>query len=133
MMKNVSREEASPEQLPVSITQFIEKMKSRFGKSEDIIYREMTLAGIPTVMVYVEGLGDPRLLIEAIHADLPLFIEFPNQSPEVRMKMLKELTITMGKVGEASLFKRLKGNCCPGIRSSSWMEHQPHCTLVLKH
>jgi spore germination protein KA len=114
MMKNVSREEASPEQLPVSITQFIENMQSRFGKSGDIIYRELTLGAIPTVMVYIEGMGDPRLLIEAIHADLPLFIEFPNESPEVRMKMLKELTITMGKVGEASTFQEVEGKLLSG-------------------
>jgi spore germination protein KA len=100
--------------LPVSIAQFIENMKSRFGKSGDIIYRELTLGAIPTVMVYIEGMGDPRLLIEAIHADLPLFIEFPNQSPEVRMNMLKELTITMGKVGEANTFQEVEGKLLSG-------------------
>lgn len=59
-------------------------------------------------MVYIEGMGDPHLLIEAIHKDLPLFIEFPYQSPEERMRMLKELTITMGKVGKPEPIKRLK-------------------------
>lgn len=93
MMKNTTRDHVSQEKLPASITQFIENMKSRFGLSGDIIYREVNVGSIPTVMVYIEGMGDPRLLIEAIHKDLPLFIEFPNQSPEERMKMLKELTI----------------------------------------
>ena len=77
MTENTTRNHVSQEKLPVSIAQFIENMKSRFGQSGDILYRELIVGAIPTVMVYIEGMGDPHLLIEAIHKDLPLFIEFP--------------------------------------------------------
>lgn len=77
MMKNLTPGEASQENLPASLAQFIDDMKSRFGQSGDIIYRELQLGAIPAVMVYIEGMGDPRYLIEAIHADLPLFMSLP--------------------------------------------------------
>ncbi|MHA2855594.1 spore germination protein [Paenibacillus lautus] len=114
MMKNLTPGEAPQENLPASLTQFIDDMKSRFGQSGDIIYRELQLGAIPSVMVYIEGMGDPRYLIEAIHADMPLFMNLPDQRPEERMKMLQELTITMGKVGEARTFQEVEKKLLSG-------------------
>lgn len=113
-MQNITRKEGLQEALPILISEFIENMKTRFGQSGDIIYRELLLGTIPAVIVYIEGMGDPRFLIEALHMDSPLFKELTNQSPDDRVRMLKDLTITMGKVGEATTYSEVEENVLSG-------------------
>ena len=102
MMKNLTPGEASQENLPASLAQFIDDMKSRFGQSGDIIYRELQLGAIPAVMVYIED-GRSPLSNRSDSCRFAAVHESPDQRPEERMKMLQELTITMGKVGSPDL------------------------------
>jgi spore germination protein KA len=73
-----------------------------------IVYREITLGLKPAVIVYIDGLADPNRLLEAIHHDMSFYLEEELQSSEELFKLLKERTITMGRVGEAATFAEVE-------------------------
>ncbi|MEK3734193.1 spore germination protein [Paenibacillus sp. FSL M8-0334] len=101
--------------LPDSLPQFMKEVNNRLGESPDIVWREIALGSAPAVILYMDGLGDPIDLLEAIHQDWLFFEGEGEQTPGDRYRVLKERTITMGKVGEAATFsdmmeKLLSGN-----------------------
>lgn len=100
--------------LPDALPVFLDRMRRRFGQSPDIVYREIALGRFPAAIAYVEGLGDPRFLIEAVHRDMALFAELGDEPPEKLLRLLKARTITLGKVGETNAFSEVETQMLAG-------------------
>lgn len=100
--------------LPDSLALFVEDMKIRFGESTDIIYRLITLGPFTAAIIFIEGLGDPQLVIQAIHRDLFLFEQLDPHQPEESLNLLKARTLTSGKVGEAQTYSEIEAEILSG-------------------
>ncbi|CAG7600466.1 Spore germination protein A1 [Paenibacillus solanacearum] len=95
-------------QLADSAASFLRAMKDRLGESADIVYREMKLGPHAVIFVFVEGMGDPRHVIESILKDADWFSDSPvGLSPEACLTFLKERTIALGKVGEVRTYPEM--------------------------
>jgi len=102
------------EKIPESQPLFLEGLNRRLGNSTDIIYRFLALGPFPAVIIFIEGLGDPNFLIEAIHKDHALFNELPGEFPGNCLTLLKEQTITLGKVGEVRSYGDIEAEILSG-------------------
>jgi len=99
---------------PETIAAFEADLKAITGESADVVYRTMMLGPFSMVIVYIEGLADPHFLIEAIYNDDYLFENVYGRSADDYIKLLKERTITMGKVGEADSYPELEAQLLVG-------------------
>lgn len=106
-MTELHHSDSRQDKLPGSLPLFLKEMRSRLGDSTDIIYRFLALGPFSAAIVFIEGLGDPQFLIEAVHRDMLLFGEMDSRHPDESLKLLKERTITLGKVEEAHSFARI--------------------------
>lgn len=102
------------DKLPESLTLFVEGMQARLGTSTDIIYRYITIGPFSAVAVFIEGMGEPRYLIKAIHEDFNLFNGLEAAMPEACLKLLQERTLTLGKVGEIHSYMRAEAEILSG-------------------
>ncbi|WP_010268074.1 spore germination protein [Paenibacillus senegalensis] len=103
------------EPLPDSIIEIKELMRNRLGTSPDIVIRDMRIGPIPAVILYIEGMGDPQPLLQAIHQDMAMFYDEKEPSPEHYINILQLRSITLGKIGQADTLgaveeKLLSGN-----------------------
>ncbi|WP_128655225.1 spore germination protein [Paenibacillus sp. 598K] len=87
-------------------TTFIEDMKGLLGDSPDIVYRSARLGGIDSWFIYVEGLADPRPLLEAIHYD-PILAEGCILDAEGVYARLKQPTLTSGYLSEGQELRQI--------------------------
>lgn len=99
---NVLNERDNDNVLPDNADAFMKTAKAVVGASPDIVYREIELGARPAVVLFIEGLGEPHELLEAIRQDAPLYSENPEESPEETVQRLKVHTITRGNLGEAA-------------------------------
>jgi len=82
----------------INPTTFIADMKALLGDSPDIVYRSARLGGIESWFIYVEGMADPRPLLEAIHFDSMLVED--KLDPQQVYTHLKQPTIASGYLSE---------------------------------
>ncbi|WP_375373940.1 spore germination protein [Paenibacillus sp. S150] len=113
-MADLSNADAVQEKLPDSLPLFIEEMNCRFGKSTDLVFRFLEIGPFSAAIIFIEGFGNPRFLIEAIHRDLFLFDQLRSDQPEESLRLLQERTITLGKVGEARTFSQVEAEILSG-------------------
>ncbi|MNO34859.1 Spore germination protein A1 [compost metagenome] len=113
-MTGLKQADTPPMRLSGTLPLFIEDMKHRFGESTDIIYRHMAIGPFTTAIIFIEGLGDPQLVIEAIHRDQFLFGQLNLHQAEECLKQLKERTITVGKVGEVQTYPDIEAELLSG-------------------
>ncbi|AIQ54450.1 spore germination protein [Paenibacillus sp. FSL R7-0331] len=102
------------EQLPGSQALFLEEMRGRLGNSTDIIYRLLALGSFSAAVVFIEGMAEPQALIEALHRDQPLYAEIDGADPGAGLQLLKERTITLGKVGEVRSLEEIEAEILSG-------------------
>ncbi|ANS74462.1 spore gernimation protein [Paenibacillus yonginensis] len=100
--------------IPGRANEFTDLVRETLGQSPDIIYREIILGCKPALIIYIEGLGDPHEMLEAIHQDMPLYLEKQEQAAEELLKLLKERTITLGKIGEVKTLTELEAKILSG-------------------
>ncbi len=87
---------------PSTAEAFMDKARGYFGRSADVICREIKVGSRPAVILYVEGFGDPYELLEAIRQDGELYADEQQRTPEEAALMLREHTITKGNPGETA-------------------------------
>lgn len=113
-MSDPIQQEPAMTPLPAALPLFLAEMKQRFGQSADIVYRFMMLGPFSAAIVFIEGMGDPRFLIQSIHEDLLLFDQLHTGQPGECLKLLKERTITIGKVDEVKDFGTVESQLLSG-------------------
>lgn len=131
-MTPLEQAESPQEELPESLSSVIEGMQARMGKSADIIYRFISLGPLSAVIIFIEGLSEPRELIQAIHEDANLFHEMDDFHPQTCLKLLQERTLTLGKVGRSATIQKLRMKFCPATPFSSLKGAGWRCLPVQK-
>ncbi|MDF2836615.1 MAG: hypothetical protein K0Q63_2255, partial [Paenibacillus sp.] len=53
-------------QLPTTMSEFRDAFEEMVGDSPDIVYRHIQFAGVPVVVVYIEGMADPRGVLDSL-------------------------------------------------------------------
>jgi Bacillus/Clostridium GerA spore germination protein. len=101
-------------ELPLTLPLFMEQMQARFGSSCDLIYRRLRLGAYQAVILYIEGLSDPRYLIEAIHDDNFLYENMEGGNPAACLQLLFERTIALGKVEFIHRYEKLEAELLCG-------------------
>ncbi|MBT2289699.1 spore germination protein [Paenibacillus albidus] len=110
-MTDLDHKERNQENVPEAMALFLDGMKRRLGHSSDIFYRMITLGPFQAVIIFIEGMADPNFLIRAIHEDALLFEDL---LPQECYKLLKERTITLGKVGEVHTYSEIEAQLLSG-------------------
>lgn len=83
---------------------FIEDMHRHLGESSDIIYRHMMAGRFRSVVVFVEGMAEPRHLIEAMMEKDLLPGGQEERSPADQLKFLRERMIPFGQLAEVGTY-----------------------------
>ncbi|WP_141505383.1 spore germination protein [Paenibacillus luteus] len=92
------------EHVPADLEAFTNHLHGALSDSPDIVYRSIVIGGNKGVIVYIEGLADPRLVLESIHDESPLWSESTGSTAvEDNYTRLQEHAISEGKVEEAHL------------------------------
>lgn len=113
-MTDLNRTDNPNRDLPAVLPIFMEQMQIRFGTSHDLIYRQIRLGAYQTLIIYIEGLSEPRYIIEAIHKDSGLFENMESEQPESCLQFMYERTITQGKVEFVHTYAELEAQLLCG-------------------
>lgn len=109
--------------------QFIDALKHRLGDSPDIIYRDIAYANNPVLIVYVEGLSDPKPLIDGMLEGVDAGDASTEESPEQAYERLKKQGIAIGRVRETEQYTELISALLAG-GSVIFVEGYSICLLV---
>lgn len=110
-------------------TQFVEVLKHRLGDSPDIIYRDIAYRNNTVLIVYVEGMSDPKSLIDGMLENLDAADSSGEESPEQAYERLKKQGITMGRVRDTDHYTELISALLAG-GSIIFVEGHSICLLV---
>ncbi|GIO40470.1 spore germination protein [Paenibacillus apis] len=110
-------------------TPFIETLKHRLGDSPDIIYRDIVYGNNSVLLVYVEGMADPKSLIDGMLENVDVAASSKEESPEQAYERLKKQGIAMGRVRDTDHYTELISALLAG-GSIIFVEGHSICLLV---
>lgn len=129
-MKQAEYNGIERERVSDKLPTFIDDLKQRLGESPDIIYRELDYGKSPVLLLYVEGMADPKFLIDGILENVDMAIDSSKQdSPEEAYMRLKKHSITMGKVTEGDHYTEVISSLLAG-NSIIYVGGNSVCLLV---
>ncbi|GAA3407374.1 spore germination protein [Paenibacillus hodogayensis] len=88
------------------LSSFKQALRERIGDSPDIIYRDIVLGEVPGFLVYIEGMAEPRHILEAIHQDVNWRDAGLERSGEDLLQLLRERIVREGKVASVETLQQ---------------------------
>lgn len=113
MPKDQQHSVRKEDEMAPEINRFIEDLQQILGQSPDIIYRKVMLWGIQAVIVYVDGMAQPRYLMEAI-LDHENRLAPEEHSPAGCLEVLRTEMIPLGQVASVSSYSEIMAQLLSG-------------------
>lgn len=113
MPKGRAHSEQKEKGISADIRRFIADVQGILGQSPDIIYREMMVWGIQAVIVYVDGMAEPRHLLEAI-LDHESRLAPQEHSPAGYLEVLRTEMIPLGRVAGVDSYSQITAELLSG-------------------
>ncbi|OXS54282.1 spore germination protein [Cohnella sp. CIP 111063] len=98
-------------EVPASLDELQASLQLFLGDSSDVVYRNIAFRRMPGLIVYIEGMADPRHVIEALLEAKP---DEREDSPERPYETIRTGVITEGQVNETDSLEEVCGDLLGG-------------------